>query len=101
MLKKSELNNIVYSKTKKDVKEHVIIPTYIPSASSLIVRAIDVTDLPVEEQEEMVNLWNSYKEYLALQRKQTFSFTDFIEHETNKKIPVEWRSFKPKKLETN
>lgn len=100
MLKKGILNNITYTKDEDDVKEHVIIPTYIPTPGSLNVRAIDVSDLSGKEQEEMVELWESYKEYLALQRKQTFSFTDFIEHESNKKIPVAWKSFKPRKLET-
>lgn len=98
MLRRNELNTISYTKGAKnhkggDVTERVIIPTFIPSEKTN-VQAIDVSEVSNQEKEKMLNLWNEYTEYLARQRKNRFSFEDFISHTTGETATVKWRKFK-------
>ena len=97
-MKKGKLNRFTYLKEGQnaaDASDRVLLTTYVPIPRDLVVRGIDVTDLPESEQEAVEELWGEYQEYLARQREQTFKFEDFIEHTTNKVLKLKWRSFHP------
>lgn len=105
-LKESQLENISYHKVEVrgkqvihgEYKPRVVIPTYVPAPKHANVKAIDVTDLPEEQQEAMLEAWNEYQDYLEQQRKTLFAFEDFVQH-TGRDLPdVKWRTFKPENI---
>jgi len=98
MLKENTLTHIRYDK-KGEVTERDVIVTYVPTPRRLNVKAIDVSDLPSEEAERMLNAWNEYQEYLENQRKTLFAFEDFVEQTTGSAPTIKWRTFKPDQLE--
>lgn len=99
----NERQFIRYAKPKDDntqeVTPRIIIPVYIPTAKHRNIKAVDVTDLSQEEQKELESLLQEYHKYLEGQRKQTFSFEDFVSHTTNKKLSPKWRTFKPEQIQ--
>ncbi len=75
----------------QEITERVIIPVEVPHDN---IKAIDVTSLPEKERAELVELVKGYKDYLVQQRKNTFSFEDYVEHTTGKSVSPKWRTFK-------
>lgn len=92
-MSKSELRNIRY--TKKDTEEvtdRVIIPTFIPLPN---MKALDVTSLPAEEQQELAELYAEYQEYYEQAAKRIFNFEDWLTHTRGEdaKFELKWRTF--------
>lgn len=92
-MSKIELNKIrYYRKGDGEVTDRVVIPTFIPKPN---MKALDVTDLPVEGQEQLATLYTEYSEYYELAAKQLFSFEDWLTHTQGEDATFElkWRTF--------
>ena len=80
----------------QEITERVIIPVEVPYDN---IKAIDVTDLSEEERSNLTELMKGYKDYLAQQKKNTFSSEDYVEHTTGKYVSLKWRTFKKNGIE--
>ena len=104
MLKERQVQNVRYSKLndksgsldRLEVTERTIIPTFIPKPN---VKAIDVTDLPLEKQWEMAEALIEYDEYVKERSKTIFKFEDWMEQTKNVHVEPKWRTFKTENLE--
>ena len=96
--KENQLVRFSYLKPDEEARERVVISTYVPAPKHANVKAIDVTDLPEDQQEATLEAWNEYQDYLEQQRKTLFAFEDFVQH-TGRDLPdVKWRTFKPENI---
>lgn len=79
------------SEDSQKTTKRVVIPVDVPYDN---VTVIDVTNSSKEERINFVHWVKEYKEYLTRQRKNTFSFEDFVQHTTGNYIFPKWRTFK-------
>ncbi len=104
MMRKYELTNIQYSKDISEssavdifeTTDRSIIPTQLPSGN---IKAMDVTDLTVEEREQMAEYHLEYARYFSNHVKQAFSFEDWLSHSKGVDFAPKWRTFKPEQTE--
>jgi hypothetical protein len=96
-LTEAQVATIIYEKVGGEVTTRTIIPTSLPTD---LVRAIDVTELPLAEREQMLTLYKEYKQYVEDFKANMFDFSTWIEHTQGKQIEPKWRSFKSSGLRT-
>lgn len=89
-MKKHEIVSVEYLDKKNEKSTRTIIPYMIPEEN---IKAIDVSDLPEKEREELLEFITEYGEYLKTYENQRFSLEDFISHSKGKEIKPKWRSF--------
>ena len=84
-----ELKKIRY---KDEVNNRVIIPAFVPLPH---MKALDVTDLPLEEQEQIAAMFKEYAEYYERVVMNLFSFEDWISHTKGEdtQLELKWRTF--------
>ena len=86
-----KLQNVRYTKPGSDeVTDRVIIPTFVPLPH---MKALDVTDLPSENQQQLVTLFKEYAEYYEVAAMTLFNFEDWISHTQDIQIQLKWRTF--------
>ena len=90
-LTEAQIASIVYEKDSGDISARVILPVSVPSSN---VRAIDLSDVPVLEREEISKLYMEYIAYKEAFMSNMFNFETWVEHSTNKVITPKWRAFK-------
>lgn len=81
---------IRYTDSKSQTTNRVIIPTSTPAD---VVKAIDVTDLSVEERERLALLHAEYKAYVVESLKTLFTFETFVKHVYDEQLDLKWRTF--------
>ena len=95
MLKVHELQKIRYSKIDEKVgvqfTERDIIPTFVPQPN---IKAIDVSDLTEEQQQEVQQYLQEYAQYVKDFQQNMFKFEDWVAHTKNVDIEPKWRTFK-------
>lgn len=82
------------SYTKEDTNEstnRTIIPIDVPKD---VIKAIDVTDLSIDEMIDMREHVRQYLEYIETQLGTLYKFEDFVELTAGKKVSPKWRTFK-------
>lgn len=89
-----QLAQIRYTKDN-EVTERTIIPTLLP----VNIKAIDVSDLPEFQREEIASLYKEYSEYLNQHLKTAFSFENWLAMTRGVDFTPKWRTFKPDQLE--
>ena len=95
-LTEGELFNIRYTKTGTDeVTDRTVIPTTVPQH----IKALDVTDLSLTDQEVMQAQYQEYRQYIAGVFDRTFTFEDWLAHTTGESSSVKWRTFKSEQTE--
>lgn len=97
MLKQNELAYVKY--TKKDgseVTNRAIIPTFIPNGT---IKAVDVSELPIEEAKKLVEAMADYSAYYQLATSRLFNFEDWLAHTGSDIQNVKWRTFLQSNLE--
>ena len=84
-----ELQKIRY---KDEDTDRVIIPAFVPLPN---MKALDVTDLPSEEQEQLATLFKEYAEYYEAAVMTLFSFEDWLSHTQgdDTQFQTKWRTF--------
>ena len=103
MMQTNKLIKIRYAKTITEDEsqfvaektERTIVPISVPGN----IKAIDVTDLAVDEQHQLCVLYEEYAEYFNDYSKQAFSFEDWALHSKNVFVAPKWRTFKPDQTE--
>ena len=94
-MKPYKLINIEYTKqlneNETETTRRAIIPTFVPQQN---IKAIDVTDLPEDKQDELLEYLTEYNEYVKERQKQIFKFEDWLEHSKSVYIEPKWRTFK-------
>lgn len=90
-LTEAQIASIVYEKDGGDVSARVILPVSVPSTN---VRAIDLSDVPPAEREEVSKLFAEYRAYKEAFMANMFNFETWVEHSTGKVITPKWRAFK-------
>ena len=96
-MKQGEIAHIEYTRstdiggTKGETTERYILPTFVPGSN---IKAIDVTDLTVEQRKELETLWEEYQQYYELAVLNIFNFSDWLSHSSIKTAPQKWRTFK-------
>ena len=105
-MKANEVTKIRYTRATSygdgetgEVTERVIIPTFVPLPN---IKAIDVTELAVELQEDVAALFREYAEYYRQRAETIFNFEDWLRHTrgpTVKVNPLKWRTFKLENVE--
>lgn len=98
-MRRSNLTKIRYAKTiteddsqfVAEKTERVIIPTEVPGN----IKAIDVTELSDDEQQEMSELYEEYLKYFNNHIKRAYSFENWASHTKQINISPKWRTFKP------
>lgn len=106
-MKANEITHIQYKKAtdlgngnKGEITERYVIPTFVPHPN---IKAIDVTDLSKEDQNQLKELYSEYTEYYRRAAMTIFSFEDWLSHtqdggeDVSKK--VKWRTFKMDNVE--
>jgi len=100
MLKERQVQKIRYTKVNDnsgsmdrfEVTERTIIPTFIPKTN---VKALDVTDLATEQQDEMAEALKAYNKYVVDRSKVIAKFEVWYEQTNGKSPPeIKWRTFK-------
>jgi hypothetical protein len=98
-MRKNELITIRYTKVLSEgtteSTERVVIPTTVPGN----IKALDITDLAVEERDQIVEYHIQYAKYISNHMKQAFSFEDWLSHSKNVDFTPKWRTFKPEQTE--
>jgi len=94
-MRESEIYNIEYVDHKEKTSLRTIIPTTIPASN---VKAIDVSGLPEDETKEICQLVAEYKDYVETQRKNMYTFEDFVSLTKGKTISPKWRSFNAERI---
>jgi len=94
-MRESEIYNIEYTDHKEKISSRIIIPSTVPSAN---VKAIDVSDLTEDERMEICQHMAEYRDYVETQRKNMYSFEDFISLTKGKTISPKWRSFNTERI---
>lgn len=93
-MSKIELTKVRYTrKGESESTNRVIIPTFVPLPN---MKALDVTDLSPEEQQDMESLYQEYSEYYTAGAKTLFSFEDWLSHtqgEAALSENLKWRTF--------
>ena len=92
MFKNHEAVAIVYTNRKKETSERTVVPFNVAPVN---VKAIDVTDLPEGEQQQMTSRMLEYQEYLEIIRSATFKFEDWLEMTHAETPDIKWRTFDP------
>ena len=87
----SQITSIIYEKDNGETSTRVILPVSVPSTN---IRAIDVSDVPETERENLADLLQKYRTYKDNIIKNMFTFEDWVEHTTNTPITPKWRTFK-------
>lgn len=109
MMRKNELTSIRYAKTiresieepagisvkQTETTDRTIIPTTIPGN----IKGLDVTDLPVEEREQIAEYHVEYAKYINQHMKSAFSFEDWLSLSKGVDFTPKWRTFKPEQTE--
>ena len=94
VLKQSEVANIRYTKKNDgEVTERTVIPTFVPHPN---IKAIDVTGLPLKEQQAVAWLYSEYTKYYQAAAKTLFSFEDWLSHTqagAHAAEDLKWRTF--------
>jgi hypothetical protein len=96
-LKANKLAHIRYTREtsiggiKGEIKERVIVPTYVPGDT---IKAIDVSDLDALQAMEIRILTEEYGAYVQSKTNTIFSFEDWLDHIGQSKIDLKWRTFK-------
>jgi len=91
-LTEAHLATIEYtSESTNEVTHRTIVPVSVPSST---VRAIDVSELSEQDQQELAGLVAEYKEYVDQHFNKMFKFEDWAEHSKQIYISPKWRSFK-------
>lgn len=97
-MKANEIAHIEYRRSTDlgggevgEVTERWIIPTFIPTTN---IKALDVSELSEEEQQKFAALWSQYQQYYREAAKTLFDFETWVEHTTDEKVDVKWRTFK-------
>jgi hypothetical protein len=96
-LTEAQVATIIYEKADGEVTTRTIIPTSLPTD---LVRAIDITELPLAEREQLLTLYTEYRQYVEAFKANMFNFDTWIEHTQGKAIAPKWRSFKSSGLRT-
>jgi len=104
MLKERTVQKIRYTKSNDksgsmnrfEITERTIIPTFVPKPN---IKAIDVTDLTEDQQNEMVTLLAEYNEYVVSVSKTIFKFEDWMEQTKSMYVEPKWRTFKTENTE--
>lgn len=89
-MKEHQISNVEYVDKKNEKSTRTIIPYKIPEEN---IRAIDVSDLPEGEREEMRQYLTEYNNYIKSLENQRFTLEDFISHSKGKEIKPKWRFF--------
>lgn len=93
-LQEGVLTKITYtSLSKGEKKDRTVIPSFVPTDN---VKAIDVSDLTPELQQQIVQLRNEYNEYVASVMQNLPTFEQYVKtvdqgFNTN---DIKWRTFK-------
>lgn len=84
-----ELQNIRY---KDEDTIRAIIPAFVPLPN---MKALDVTDLPLDEQQQLAALFKEYTEYYEAVVMSLFSFEDWLSHTQgdDTQFQTKWRTF--------
>lgn len=85
----------VLSEGTTESTDRVIIPTTVPGN----IKALDVTDLSVEERSQIAEYHVEYAKYISNHMKQAFSFEDWLSHSKGVDFSPKWRTFKPEQTE--
>lgn len=104
MLKERKVQNVRYTKMNDnsgsldrfEITNRTIVPTFVPKPN---IKAVDVTDLSLESQQEMAEALDGYDSYVKEQMKTVFSFEDWMSHTKNIHIEPKWRTFKVANIE--
>jgi protocatechuate 3,4-dioxygenase beta subunit len=91
ILSEAKLESIIYTDSKGDVTLRTIVPTSVPRDT---VRAIDVSELPADDQRQVQVLVEDYKEYVAVHMNAMFNFEQWCAHAHQISFDPKWRSFK-------
>lgn len=90
-----EIQEIQYTKGT-EVTQRIIIPMIKPQPN---IKAIDVTDLPENEQHLIAQHIGDYHEYVELHQSKIYDFETWCEHQNIQSAPLKWRTFKPEHTE--
>lgn len=91
-LTENQVTTIVYENVNKgETTSRVVIPTSVPKD---VVRAIDVDVLTAAERTDLLEMLLEYREYTKVYMDGMFNFETWAEHAKNRKLQVNWRSFK-------
>ncbi len=89
-LTQAQLATVIYEKADGEVTTRTIVPASVPNK---FVRALDVTELPPAEREEMQALYKEYTQYVEDYMANMFNFETWAEHTKGKAPTTKWRSF--------
>lgn len=92
-LTEATISTISYTKDSGESSERTVIPMYVPQPAP-VVRAIDVSELSVENQGQIEKLVQEYREYKDHITKTMFTFENWVAHTYNIDLDLKWRSFK-------
>lgn len=94
MLQPQKVVNIRYTKVLKEGGTETTVRTIIPTVVPGNIRALDVSDLDVERQNEVAKYYVEYAKYIDVASKAAFSFEDWLTHSKGVDFTPKWRTFK-------
>lgn len=97
MMRLYNLTKIRYRESTVDSQANTrtIIPTEIPGN----IKAIDVSELQLEQATQTAEYYAEYATYLNAHMKTAFSFEDWLSHTKGIDFTPKWRSFYPQYTE--
>lgn len=94
-MKRNNICDIEYVNSKNETSQRTIIPTTVPYDT---YKAIDVTELSKNEQQEIQQLLEEYQEYAENYKANMFNFETWVNHAKGTEISPKWRTFKKDRI---